>query len=73
MKSTCCRSTPRCAGCPVLARRAQIDATGRRATARLVDEVLSGSGVRAYPPSVQAALRDLELARAAPKLTGTAA
>jgi hypothetical protein len=62
-KTTCCRSVPRCAGCPVvLAARTRV---AQRAGARsaLVEEVLAGRPPRALPPPVEAALQRLAAAR----------
>jgi hypothetical protein len=63
VKTTCCRSMPRCAGCPVvLAARAR---TQQRVGARaaLVEEMLVGRPPRALPEPVQAALQQLVAAR----------
>jgi hypothetical protein len=63
VKTSCCRTTPRCAGCPVLlashARTQQ--RTGARAA--LVEEMLVGRP-RPLPEPVQAALERLGTARA---------
>jgi hypothetical protein len=63
-KTTCCRSLPRCAGCPVvLAARArsQQRAAGRAA---LVEEFLIGRPARPLPEPVRAALDQLVATRA---------
>ena len=63
-KTTCCRSTPRCARCPV---RLALEAQARERwdpRAALVHEVLRGSA-RELPPPVAAALAGLAQARAA--------
>ena len=57
MKTRCCRSTPRCAGCPVLmvaARRRQAGVPD------LFAEILGGRTARALPESVVRALTELE-------------
>ena len=63
MKDKCCRSAPRCAGCPVLA----IAAARRRATldeqSRLIADVLGGQVRTELPPSIQQALAQLDEAR----------
>jgi hypothetical protein len=65
-KRTCCRSVPRCAGCPVLL----LAGTGTRhgaaptPAAALVGDVLRGSMRRELPAEVERALSDLEAARA---------
>jgi hypothetical protein len=64
VKTSCCRTTPRCAGCPVLlASRARVQ---QRAGARaaLVEEMLVGRPPRPLPEPVQAALERLGSARA---------
>lgn len=58
-KQTCCRSTPRCANCPVLAARAR---SRSRRTASLFDEIYN-PGPAALPDSVTDALIALALAR----------
>jgi hypothetical protein len=63
MKSRCCRSTPRCATCPVRAAAvARTPAEGHEPAAVLA-EMLRGSRARTLPQSVTAALADLERAR----------
>jgi hypothetical protein len=64
VKTSCCRTTPRCAGCPVvLASRARVQhQAGARAA--LVEEVLLGRPPRVLPDAVQAALERLGNARA---------
>ena len=57
MKTRCCRSTPRCVGCPVLLLAA------RRRQAGMPDlfaEILGGRSTRALPESVVRALAELE-------------
>lgn len=57
MKRSCCRSTPRCAGCPVLV------AAQRRnlgTTPDLFAEILGGRPVRTLPESVVRALEELD-------------
>ena len=63
-KTTCCRSLPRCASCPVVLAsrvRAQQRAGDRAA---LVEEFLIGRGPRPLPEPVQSALQGLVAARA---------
>ena len=57
MKRTCCRSTPRCAGCPVLllARRRMLGAPPD-----VFAEILGGRPVRPLPESVERALEELQ-------------
>ena len=57
MKRTCCRSTPRCAGCPVLlmARRRMLGEAPD-----LFAEILGGRPVRPLPESVERALAELQ-------------
>ncbi len=67
VKRKCCRTSPRCAGCPVLvAARARL---GERpcatATALLIEEVLVGRPPRQLPPAVEQALDELAAARSA--------
>jgi hypothetical protein len=62
MRKRCCRSTPRCAGCPV---RAAVAARAKQANddlEALLGEILRGP-VRELPPTVAAALAELEFAR----------
>lgn len=57
LKTRCCRSTPRCAGCPVLLIAA------RRRQAGMPDlfaEILGGRSTRTLPESVVRALSELE-------------
>jgi hypothetical protein len=57
MKRRCCRSTPRCAGCPVLV------AAQRRnlgTTPDLFAEILGGRPARTLPESVVRALEELD-------------
>jgi hypothetical protein len=63
MKKRCCRSTPRCAGCPVRAAAAARVQDACDDPAALLAEMLRGRFVRELPHSVAAALADLELAR----------
>ena len=63
VKTSCCRSLPRCASCPVVLaararRQAQLD--GRAA---LVEEMLLGRPARPLPEPVQHALLQLSAAR----------
>lgn len=63
VKTSCCRSSPRCAGCPVvLAARARV-AHRTDARAALVEEMLVGRPPRALPEPVQMALERLVTAR----------
>ena len=57
MKRTCCRSTPRCAGCPVvlMARRRMLGEAPD-----LFAEILVGRPVRPLPESVERALAELQ-------------
>jgi hypothetical protein len=64
MRARCCRSTPRCSGCPVLAKARESAATARPAMAALVAEVFAGPGPRMLPGDVVAALDRLDAARA---------
>lgn len=62
-KTTCCRSTPRCARCPA---RLALEAQSRERwepRAALIDEILRGTP-RELPPPVAAALAGLAEARA---------
>jgi hypothetical protein len=61
MKKRCCRSTPRCAGCPVRAVAAARTQAAGDDPAALLAEILRPA--RPLPNSVAAALADLELAR----------
>jgi hypothetical protein len=63
VKKRCCRSTPRCAGCPVRAVAARRARQAGDNPAVLLAEILRGRRRRALPRSVAAALADLELAR----------
>jgi hypothetical protein len=63
MKSRCCRSTPRCAGCPVLARASARHDKSQSVTAALISEVFAGRGARPLPASVVEALERLDAAR----------
>jgi hypothetical protein len=60
MKKRCCRSAPRCRDCPV-----RVLAEQRASTARagLVTEILGGRSPAPLPPTVEAALADLDAAR----------
>jgi len=63
MKTRCCRSTPRCASCPVRAA-----AVGHRQAvgdehAALLSQIFAAPRARVLPPSVARALAQLELAR----------
>jgi hypothetical protein len=63
VKTSCCRSSPRCAGCPVVlaaGARRQARVTSR---AELVEEVLVGRTARPLPEPVERALRELVVAR----------
>jgi hypothetical protein len=62
-KKTCCRSTPRCAGCPVLAARARRRAqSGSGGWASLFEEVY-GARSNVLPLSVTEALAGYSLHR----------
>jgi hypothetical protein len=64
VKTTCCRSMPRCSGCPVVAvARARTQQQRAGARAALVEEMLVGRPPRALPEPVQAALQQLVAAR----------
>jgi len=66
VKEKCCRSTPRCAGCPARAialARAQRE---HGETALLVTEILGGRPASPLPDSVAAALARFRSARALP-------
>lgn len=62
--TSCCRSLPRCASCPV--RMAEAGRRRRRVegVATVIDDVLIGRRGRALPPSVVEALAELRAARA---------
>jgi len=63
VKTSCCRSSPRCAGCPVVlaaGARRQARVAGRAA---LVEEVLVGRSARRLPEPVERALEQLVAAR----------
>lgn len=64
MKAKCCRSAPRCASCPVLARAAALRHQQLEGRAALVASVLAVAPPQ-LPASVEAALRDLDQARTA--------
>jgi hypothetical protein len=64
MKARCCRSTPRCSGCPVLAKARASAATTQPATAALIAEVFAGRDPRSLPAGVVVALERLDAARA---------
>jgi hypothetical protein len=66
MKSRCCRSTPRCAGCPVLARAAARRVTTHSLTAALITEVFVGRQPPPLPAAVLDALERLDAARTGP-------
>jgi hypothetical protein len=66
MKSRCCRSTPRCAGCPVLARAAARHVAAHSLTAALITEVFAGRQSPPLPANVLDALERLDAARAVP-------
>jgi len=59
----CCRSSPRCATCPVRASAAARKQRELGEPAALVAEILGGGPARGLPHSVGAALANLELAR----------
>ena len=60
MKSTCCRSAPRCATCPVvLAARAR-GRFARETDDALVTEILAGAPPRELPACVREALAVLD-------------
>jgi hypothetical protein len=63
VKTKCCRSTPRCAGCPVRAGAAARKYRELGEPAALTAEIFAVSAPRVLPPSVAAALASLELAR----------
>jgi hypothetical protein len=62
MSKRCCRSSPRCAGCPVRALTAARKQRGATETAALVTEILGARAPRPLPESVSSALEQLELA-----------
>jgi hypothetical protein len=72
MSKKCCRSSPRCAGCPVLALAAARKHRELTETAALVTEILTGHSARPLPPGVAAALEQLRAA-AVPGTRGQAA
>ena len=63
MKTRCCRSTPRCASCPVYAIAASRRQTAGDETAVLIADLLRSPRARTLPASVASALVQLELAR----------
>lgn len=63
MTSACCRSTPRCAGCPVRRKAAARAARELPETAGLVTSILGGGAGRTLPPRVTAALEELDAVR----------
>ena len=70
MSTRCCRSTPRCDGCPVRLKAAAVrraaagePAAGADPTAVLVADVLAGASPRGLPPCVADALAQLDEAR----------
>ena len=62
MSKKCCRSSPRCAGCPVRALAAARKHRELTETAALVTEILTGRAARPLPPGVGAALEQLRAA-----------
>lgn len=60
MSKKCCRSTPRCAGCPVRALSAARKQRELSETAALVTEMLAGRAPRPLPASISAALEQLD-------------
>jgi hypothetical protein len=65
MKRKCCRSTPRCARCPVLAVAAVRRERHSRERAALVTEIFAGRSARRLPQAVVDALERLDAARTA--------
>jgi hypothetical protein len=65
MSARCCRTTPRCAGCPVRVMAARKRGMRATRTAALVEDVFRGAEPRSVPPSVTLALSRLEVARRA--------
>jgi hypothetical protein len=63
MTRKCCRSSPRCATCPVLVAAAVRKQRQLGEPAALVAEILSGRAERPLPAGIAAALASLELAR----------
>jgi hypothetical protein len=63
MKRTCCRSTPRCANCPVRAALAARRQPPGDEAAALLSEILAAPRSRVLPEGVASALAQLELAR----------
>ena len=55
-KARCCRSSPRCARCPVLSAAARVPRPGVRG---LVEQILVGSPGRPLPVAVELELADL--------------
>jgi hypothetical protein len=64
MSKKCCRSSPRCADCPVSALAAARKHRELNETTALVTEILAGRAARPLPPSVAAALEHLRAAAA---------
>jgi hypothetical protein len=64
MKGTCCRSTPRCVGCPVIAAAVARRPQDPSSAAALVAAVLVGPRTP-LPACVESALAGLDEARAA--------
>lgn len=56
MSKKCCRSTPRCAGCPVRLLAAARNRRERSEAAALVTEILTGRAPRPLPTGIAAAL-----------------
>jgi hypothetical protein len=63
MKTKCCRSSPRCAGCPALAVAAARRERQLTETATLVAEILGDRPAPHLPPAVVQALDRLQRAR----------
>jgi hypothetical protein len=63
VKTSCCRSVPRCAGCPVVLAARERVAQRADHRAALVEEMLVGRPRRTLPEPVQAALERLVAAR----------
>ncbi len=72
MKRRCCQSSPRCSGCPVLRKRTAMAPGSTSAASGVIVDVLRARPERAYPPSVLAALQELDAARERRAPTGRA-
>jgi hypothetical protein len=63
MPSQCCRSSPRCADCPVVVAAAARRRRHDDLVATLVDEIFAGACRRPLPEAVARTLQTLDVAR----------